>query len=81
MAAYEVTARNRETNAVGDDAVLSALDTTDFDELWLFATDAGCPSFVDEPPGHGMKRDPRALADIYAYVRDAASRLAGEKSI
>src|ERR1051326_300050 len=37
----EVTSRNRETNADGDDEVLSRLDATDFDELWLFAVDAG----------------------------------------
>jgi len=37
----EVTARNRETNAQGDDRVLSRLEATDFDELWLFAVDAG----------------------------------------
>jgi len=42
--------------------------------------DAGCPSFVDEPPGDGMKRNPRALADIEAYVRNAALWLAGEWS-
>ena len=36
-----VTARSREANAVGDDAVLRVLDTTDFDELWLFAVDSG----------------------------------------
>jgi hypothetical protein len=38
---YHVTARNRETNAEGNDVVLSALDTRDFDELWLFAVDNG----------------------------------------
>lgn len=37
----EVTARNRETNAQGDDLMLSRLEATDFDELWLFAVDAG----------------------------------------
>ena len=37
----EVTARDRVTNADGDDEVLSRLDSTDFDELWLFAVDAG----------------------------------------
>jgi hypothetical protein len=37
----EVTARDRVTNANGDDEVLSRLDSTDFDELWLFAVDAG----------------------------------------
>ena len=37
----EVTARDRERDAAGDDPVLSALDRTDFDELWLFAVDTG----------------------------------------
>ncbi|MEA2204402.1 MAG: hypothetical protein QOE77_1178 [Blastocatellia bacterium] len=38
---YEVTTRNREADANGNDPVLSNLDTTDFDELWLFAIDLG----------------------------------------
>jgi hypothetical protein len=38
---YEVVARNRETNSAGNDEVLSNLDTSTFDELWLFAVDAG----------------------------------------
>jgi hypothetical protein len=37
----EVTARDRQTDAGGNDSVLSHLDTTDFDELWLFAIDLG----------------------------------------
>jgi hypothetical protein len=37
----EVTARDRVTNADGDDELLSRLDATDFDELWLFAVDTG----------------------------------------
>jgi hypothetical protein len=37
----EVTTRNRETDSDGNDPVLSKLDTTDFDELWLFAIDLG----------------------------------------
>jgi hypothetical protein len=36
-----VTTRNREIDADGNDAVLSVLDNTDFDELWLFAVDSG----------------------------------------
>jgi hypothetical protein len=36
-----VIARNREVDAEGNDALLSVLDTTDFDELWLFAVDTG----------------------------------------
>src|SRR6266571_2436645 len=37
----EVTTRNRESDAAGNDPVLSTLDVTDFDELWLFAIDTG----------------------------------------
>jgi hypothetical protein len=37
----EITARDRDMNDEGDDRVLSRLDTTDFDELWLFAVDMG----------------------------------------
>jgi len=38
---FEVTTRNRETDDQDNDVVLSVLDTTDFDELWLFAVDVG----------------------------------------
>jgi hypothetical protein len=38
---YDVTARNRESNSAGDDAILSRLGESDFDELWLFALDTG----------------------------------------
>ncbi len=37
----EVTARDRESNEAGDDPLLSKLDESDFDELWLFAVDTG----------------------------------------
>jgi hypothetical protein len=40
-------------------------------------TDLGCPSFVEEPPGDGYKRNPKALEDIKTYVRNAAVWLAG----
>ncbi|RUS99223.1 hypothetical protein DSM106972_079250 [Dulcicalothrix desertica PCC 7102] len=36
----------------------------------------GCPSFVDEPPGNGMKTEPRALDDIHTYVKNVALWLA-----
>jgi len=38
-ARYDVLARDR--SASGDDPVLSALDTSDIDQLWLFAVDTG----------------------------------------
>lgn len=40
-AIYQLTARNREGDAEGNDVVLSMLDTSYFDELWLFAVDTG----------------------------------------
>ncbi|MHC0067613.1 hypothetical protein ACWATR_32750 [Nostoc sp. UIC 10890] len=38
---YQVTARDRENTAEKNDPVLSTLDNSDFDELWLFAVDVG----------------------------------------
>jgi hypothetical protein len=39
-------------------------------------TDAGAPSFVDEPPGCTMTRLPQAMADTHRYVRNVALWLA-----
>lgn len=36
---FEVTMRDRETR--GEDSLLSTLDQSDFDEMWLFAVDVG----------------------------------------
>ncbi|HEY7784602.1 MAG TPA: hypothetical protein VIB00_07745, partial [Pyrinomonadaceae bacterium] len=41
QALFSVTARDRETDSEGNDPLLSKLDTADFDQLWLFAVDAG----------------------------------------
>ncbi|HKV32851.1 MAG TPA: hypothetical protein VJP89_00875 [Pyrinomonadaceae bacterium] len=38
---YEVTTRNREEDAAGNDPLLSTFDDSNFDELWLFAVDTG----------------------------------------
>lgn len=40
-------------------------------------TDLGCPSFLDEPPGDGIKRDPEKLADVKRYAENAAKWLSG----
>ena len=40
-AGHDVTARNREPNAEGDDPVLSGLATSDFNQLWLMGVDTG----------------------------------------
>ena len=39
--AFKVTARDRQTDSDGNDEILSTLDETDFDQLWLFAVDVG----------------------------------------
>ena len=49
--AFEVITRNRETNSEGNDVVLSVLDKTDFDELWLFAVDTGEGLSADDCQG------------------------------
>jgi hypothetical protein len=41
MADVEVTTRNREAPPGQTDPVLGNLDTSDFDEMWLFAVDVG----------------------------------------
>jgi len=48
---YEVTTRNRESDGVGNDPVLSKLDTSDFQELWLFAIDMGDGLTVEDCQG------------------------------
>ena len=37
---------------------------------------AGSPSFVDEPPGDAIQRNPQALADTHRYALNAAAWLA-----
>jgi hypothetical protein len=39
---------------------------------------SGAPSFVDEPPGYALARDPAAMADTQRYWRNVAVWLAGE---
>ena len=38
---------------------------------------AGCPSFVEEPPGDAIARDPRLLDDTKRYVANLAAWLGG----
>jgi hypothetical protein len=48
---FEVLARNREENASGDDEVLSRIDKSEVDELWLFAVDTGNGLSVNDCEG------------------------------
>ena len=38
-------------------------------------TDMGCPTFLEEPPGDGLKRHPELLDDVKQYVKNAAAWL------
>jgi hypothetical protein len=40
-ALYQVVARDRQNDPAGDDVVLSKLDDSEFDQLWLFGVDVG----------------------------------------
>jgi hypothetical protein len=40
-------------------------------------TSTGCPSFVAEPPGDQLRREPEKLEDVKTYVRNLALWLAG----
>jgi hypothetical protein len=35
-------------------------------------TSSGCPSFLVEPPGDEIQRDPQRLEDVKTYVRNVA---------
>ena len=44
-------------------------------------TTQGCPSFVAEPPGDQIKREPEKLEDVKAYVSNLALWLAGRTPV
>ena len=43
-------------------------------------TEMGCPSFVEEAPGDGFKKEPHKLEDVKTYVRNLALWLAPSTS-
>lgn len=51
---YHVTTRNREEDAEGNDPILRTLDSSEFDELWLFAVDTG--NGLSKPDCEGITR-------------------------
>jgi hypothetical protein len=65
--------RNRHGHALG-----RAIAESSFHHLvdYNWDTSRGCPSFLEEPPGDGYLKEPHALEDIKAYVRNAALWLA-----
>jgi hypothetical protein len=38
--------------------------------------DEGCPTFLEEPPGDGYKKNPQALEDVKTYAANLAKWLA-----
>jgi hypothetical protein len=43
--------------------------------------DRGCPGFVEEPPGSGIKREPDKLEHVKRYVRNLALWLAPDQPL
>jgi hypothetical protein len=64
-----------EPGAAGGAAVAQSTFHHFADYNW--DTRSGAPSFVDEPPGNAIMRDPQATADTHRYVRNLALWLAG----
>ena len=64
-----------EPGAGGGPAIAESTFHHFVDYNWDIA--AGCPSFVDEPPGGSMASTPQATADTHRYVRNMALWLAG----
>jgi hypothetical protein len=63
-----------EPGAAGGPAIAQSTFHHFADYNWN--TQAGAPSFVDEPPGDGMMRHSQAIADTHRYVRNVALWLA-----
>ncbi len=77
VVAFE-NARNEHGNTLGRGIAESSFHHF-VDYNWN--TDMGCPSFLEEPPGDGYKRNPQALEDIKTYVRNAAVWLASRNQV
>lgn len=63
---------DRHRNVVG-----RAIAESSFHHLvdYNWDTGMGCPSFLEEPPGHGFEKNPSALDDIKQYVTNVAGWL------
>ena len=68
-----------EPGAAGGPAIAQSTFHHFADYNWN--SQAGAPSFVDEPPGDGMIREPQAVADTHRYVRNVALWLASRPLI
>lgn len=61
--------KDRHSNQLG-----RAIAESSFHHLvdYNWDTDMGCPTFLEEPPGDGLKRKPEVLEDIKTYVANVA---------
>jgi hypothetical protein len=73
-------ALERETDAQGNQLGRAVAEST-FHHFCDYNWDSSmsCPSFVDEPPGNTMQTEPRAIADLHAYIRNLALWLAPDR--
>jgi hypothetical protein len=72
-----VVAAERTTDAQGNQlGRIVAQSTFHHFVDYNWDTEQGCPGFVEEAPSDGMKKDPRAIADIHCYVKNLAAWLA-----
>jgi hypothetical protein len=73
-----IVAFERSTGDHGSD-LGRAIAESSFHHLvdYNWDTDSGCPTFVEEPPGNGLKNDPAKLDDVKTYAANAARWLAG----
>ncbi len=65
-----------EPSVKGDPAITQSTFHQFADYNW--DRTAGCPSFVDEPPGDAMARTPQAIADMHRHATNIALWLAGK---
>ncbi|MGD1942011.1 MAG: hypothetical protein ACFB0G_11925 [Leptolyngbyaceae cyanobacterium] len=72
-----VVVSDRTTNEVGDQTGRVVAQST-FHHFVDYNIDPslGCPSFVDEAPGQGIRANPVGVADVYTYFRNLALWLA-----
>jgi hypothetical protein len=62
----EVTARDREPAAGGDDPALASIDTSDFDQVWLFAVDTGGETGITAAECRALSRFHKRGGAIFA---------------
>lgn len=76
-----VVAFERSTDAHGN-RLGRAIAESSFHHLvdYNWNTDLGCPTFLEEPPGDEIKRDPERLDDVKRYVENAAGWLSSRVS-